>query len=359
MVTQSPRRRSLFDLTFDSLRRQLDEWGQPSYRTAQIFDWIYRKQVSAIIEMKNLPGPLRDQLLAEFDLWRATIAVDRQSSDGWTRKILFQLPNQAWVETVRMEYPAPASSTLNRNTLCVSSQAGCAMGCSFCATGQDGFVRNLMPGEIVEQVLFFVRELAKAKNRVSNIVFMGMGEPFANYPNVMRAIRILTDPKGLGMSARRLTISTVGLIPGIRKFMQEDTLANLAISLHATDPGLRSRLIPMNDRYPVEDLLAVCHDYTMQTGKRITFEWALIQEVNDSPADARALASLLKGMSCFVNLIPLNPTAGYTGHQSAQNRVQTFQEILDQNRIPNHVRVRRGIDIEAGCGQLKRSLVSP
>jgi 23S rRNA (adenine2503-C2)-methyltransferase len=215
-----------------------------------------------------------------------------------------------------------------------------------------GFTRNLTPGEIVEQVLYFERLLREKGESVTNIVYMGMGEPFHNYDAVIKSFNILNHHDGFNLGARRFTISTVGLIPGIERFAEENNQVNLAISLHATDDKRRSSIMPVNDRYPIKDLIAACHRYFEVTGRRITFEWALIQGVNDSTDEANALADLLLGLTCHVNVIPLNPTAGYDGKKSDLNCVNAFQQTLQKRGVPCTVRIRRGIDIQAGCGQL-------
>jgi 23S rRNA (adenine2503-C2)-methyltransferase len=239
-----------------------------------------------------------------------------------------------------------------RQTLCISSQAGCAMGCVFCATGQMGFKRNLSSGEIVEQVLYFARQLSEEDKRVTNVVMMGMGEPFHNYDATLDAIERLNDEEGLNLGARRFTISTVGLIPAIKRFTQEHHQYNLAISLHSAFNERRSAMLPVNDRYPIEDLIAACRDYVAVTHRRVTFEWALIDGVNDTPEEAHQLGKLLNGLLCHVNVIPLNPTDGYEGKKSTAENVESFRATLEKYGIPCTVRVRRGIDIAAGCGQL-------
>ncbi|HET7009893.1 MAG TPA: 23S rRNA (adenine(2503)-C(2))-methyltransferase RlmN, partial [Anaerolineales bacterium] len=263
------------------------------------------------------------------------------SRDGHTTKVLLGRPGEPGaVEAVRMDYH-------RRTTLCISTQSGCAMGCSFCATGQMGFNRNLSAGEIVEQVLHFARE-----GSVTNLVFMGMGEPFHNYEATMESIDQLNDPQGMAFGARRMTLSTVGLIPQIERFTQEKRQVNLAVSLHAATDELRSRLLPVNRKYPLEPLLAACRAYVEHTGRRISFEWALIHGVNDGLEQAGQLASLLRGLNCHVNLIPLNPTRGYSGAASTRERAGAFREHLQARGIACTIRVRRGLDIHAGCGQL-------
>lgn len=245
-----------------------------------------------------------------------------------------------------------------RNTICVSSQAGCAMNCSFCATGQAGFQRNLSTGEIVEQIIFFARRLMHQGERLTNLVFMGMGEPFANYGAVQEAIARLTDPQGFNFGARRITISTVGLVPGIEKFTAERSQVNLAVSLHAATDELRSEMMPINRRYPLDVLMKACRDYVETTRRRLSFEWALISGVNDTPQQARLLAQRIRGMLCHVNMIPLNPTPGFGGRASTKERIAAFRAELDHYGIPNSVRERRGIDISAGCGQLRQQSVA-
>ena len=240
----------------------------------------------------------------------------------------------------------------NRRTLCISTQSGCALGCVFCATGQMGLNRHLTSGEIIEQVVFFERKLRGINESLTNIVIMGMGEPFQNYANTMAAIDRMNHSKGLNIGSRRFTISTVGLIPQIRRFAREKNQINLAISLHAADDELRSSILPINKRYPLNDLMEACREYVDLTHRRITFEWALIQEVNDSLEQANKLIRLIQGMLCHVNIIPLNPTNGYGGKAATHIRAKNFQSELEQHGIPCTIRERRGIDIQAGCGQL-------
>jgi 23S rRNA (adenine2503-C2)-methyltransferase len=359
---------SLYDLKFDELQSVLHDWGEAAFRAKQIWEWLYVQLVDSYEAMTTLPKPLRDRLAAAYPLGRLAPKVDLLSSDGWTRKMLFILPDQAQIETVLMEYDT-------RNTVCISTQAGCAMGCTFCATGQGGFQRNLTSGEIVEQVLFFDRELRKAESghagrsdsgkvkpdprstdhRLTNLVLMGMGEPFANYHQLIDALQRLSDPIGYNFGARRITVSTVGLVPMIERFTQEHLQVNLAVSLHAATNDLRASMLPINKRYPLEVLIPACRAYASTTHRRLSFEWALIENVNDTPEQARALAQLAKGLLCHVNLIPLNPTHGYNGAASTRERIAAFRSILDTQHIPNTLRVRRGIDIHAGCGQLKQA----
>jgi 23S rRNA (adenine2503-C2)-methyltransferase len=276
-----------------------------------------------------------------------TPLAETASSDGETIKGLFQLPDGAQIETVLMGYQ-------ERHTVCVSTQAGCAMGCTFCATGQMGFQRNLSAGEIVAQVLFYARQLAQGGQRLSNVVLMGMGEPLANYEASLTAIRRLIQPDGFNLGQRRITLSTVGLVPGIERFSRERLQVNLAVSLHAASDALRDQLVPVNRRYPLDQLFRVCRDYVARTRRRITFEWALIAGLNDTPAQAVALAERTRGLLCHVNLIPLNPTEADSLAPSSAEQIAIFQAELDRLGISHTLRLRRGIDIQAGCGQLRR-----
>lgn len=335
----------IYDFTPEQLAEQLEAWGQPVYRVAQLWDGLYKQLWAQAKDFSNLPKELREKIGSHYSFSNLNLTHTLHSTDRQTHKVLFHLPDKNAVETVLMRYD-------DRRTLCISTQAGCAMGCVFCATGQMGFRRNLTSGEIVEQVLYFARQLKVEDERVTNIVLMGMGEPFHNYDASMDAIERLNDPKGFGLGNRHFTISTVGLIPAIKRFTRERRQIGLAISLHAADDELRVSMLPVNDRYPIKDLIAACRDYVEVTGRRITFEWALIQGVNDTPEQAQKLAKLLAGLNCHVNVIPLNPTKGYPGQRSTRERVNEFRAILEAAGVPCTVRVRRGIDIQAGCGQL-------
>ncbi len=278
------------------------------------------------------------------------VVANLKSNDRQTKKVLFQLPDGQYIETVLMKYE-------KRRTLCISSQAGCAMGCVFCATGQMGFSRHLTVGEIVAQVMYFAHELAQTDEHVTNIVMMGMGEPLHNYDNTLEAIDRLTDETGFNLGARKITISTVGMVPAIRRYADEQRQTPLAISLHSATNAERDDLIPVNRKWPIEDIIAACHYYIEKTGRRLTFEWALISHKNDTIEEAQALGKLLQGMLCHVNLIPLNPTEGFAGGPSSKERVDKFQEVLSSYGVTSTVRVRRGIDIQAGCGQLRDRVV--
>lgn len=333
--------------------------GVPTYRIRQIQEWIYKKCARSFEEMTNLPQALRDRLAATATLTPLQPVTQRVSKAGDTQKVLFQMPDGETVEAVLMLYD-------RRRTLCISSQAGCAMGCTFCATAQGGLRRNLTAGEIVAQVLFFARYLrdagegpkmrVKRPTTVTNIVLMGMGEPMHNYDNVWTAIRRLTAVDGFGLGARHITLSTVGLIPMIDRMADEGLQVNLAVSLHAPNNPLRSKLVPLSRRYPVDDLLASVRRYIAKTNRRVTFEYALMRGRNDSPFLAEDLADKLKGILCHVNLIPLNPIPDSPFQPTSDQDTQRFAEILRAGGISTTVRIRRGIEIEAGCGQLRNAV---
>lgn len=355
----------IYDLSFPELTSLLAEWGEPAYRARQIWQGLYRNFWNTPKEFSNLPAALRQKLAESMEFNLLVPVTTLQSSDGETVKTLFLLQDGRAIETVLMKYdPSRAlqqvqrdSSGQGRRTLCVSTQVGCAMGCVFCATGQMGFKRHLSSGEIVAQLMYYARLLHAQGEIITNVVVMGMGEPFHNYDNTMAAIDRLNDPDGYNFGARRFTISTIGLIPAIRRFAAEKRQVNLAISLHAADDVLRASMLPVNKRYPIDKLLEACRDYIAATGRRITFEWALVNGVNDTPEQARLLASKLKGLLCHVNAIPLNPTEGYSGKATTRQRADKFKEILTRYGVPCTIRVRRGVDILAGCGQLGNSIL--
>lgn len=359
----------IYDLTEDQLTNLLKEWDEPAYRARQIWQGLYQHLYDTADQFTNLPKSLRERLSENVTFLPFTVKTYLDSSDGFTRKTLFELPDGNLIEAVLMRYGDPADNlqivasptgrgAKNRRTLCISTQAGCAMGCVFCATGQMGFKRHLSSGEIVAQVLYYARMLMDVNESVTNIVLMGMGEPFHNYDNSMAAIDRLNEADGFNFGARRFTISTVGLVPQIRRFADEKRQVNLAISLHAADDKERLAIMPVNKRYTIDDVIEACRYYVAQTGRRVTFEWALINRVNDSPEVAQKLATRLKGLLCHVNAIPLNPTAGYDGWATDRQRAVVFKETLEQAGIPCTIRMRRGIDIQAGCGQLAGSRIT-
>jgi 23S rRNA (adenine2503-C2)-methyltransferase len=331
-----------YDLDRDALVAHLD--GEPRYRVDQVWQGLY-EQSASLEELTALPKALRARLAEELPL-ALTPVTESVSNDGATTKFLFELDGGARVETVLMHYP-------DRSTVCVSTQAGCAMACGFCATGQAGFERNLTVGEIVEQV---VRATQRARSgatprRVSNIVFMGMGEPMANYDRMWGAVERLHGD--IGISARHLTVSTVGIIPGIKRLATEALPVNLAVSLHAANDELRDELVPINKRYPLADLAEACAAYLEIKNRRLSFEWALIDGVNDRDADAKELAQYARSLRAHINLIPLNPTPGYATKGTPPARVRAFRDLLTDLGANATVRQNRGTEIDAACGQLR------
>jgi 23S rRNA (adenine2503-C2)-methyltransferase len=329
-----------YDLTREELAVVLE--GEPAYRVGQVWDGLHLR-VQRPEDMTELPAALRATLHAVLP--PALQEVAQQSADGGeTTKWLWALHDGARVETVLMRYP-------DRVTVCVSTQAGCAMACQFCATGQAGFQRQLTQGEIVEQVAVAMR--AARPRRVSNIVFMGMGEPLANYDRVWGAVERLHGD--MGLSARHLTLSTVGIVPGIRRLAAETLPVNLAVSLHAANDSLRDELVPINRRYPLAVLADACAEYVAASGRRLSIEWAMIDGVNDRPSDATELAAFARPLGAHVNLIPLNPTPGYPVVGSSREQVRQFRDQLLALGVNATIRVTRGVEIDAACGQLAAS----
>lgn len=338
---------NLYALSDEELANLLSEWNEKPYRVKQIRKWLYERGAHSFDSMSDLPKKLRDRLEAIASFGALEVEHEQISKDG-TQKRLWRLEDGQLIESVLMPY------NTNRRTACISSQVGCAMGCTFCATGQMGFKRSLSSAEIFEQAARFSSELRAREERLSNVVFMGMGEPFRNFDAVMGAVRLIQ--KELGIGARHITISTVGIAPVIRQFAdvcaEESLELKLAISLHQADDAARSLTMPVNRKYPIAELIDACHYYVERVGRRVTFEWALIAGENDDMATAQRLAKLLKGLKAHVNLIPLNPTRGFGGRPSALPSANRFVDELNRCGIPATVRVRRGIDIDAGCGQL-------
>jgi len=339
---------SVFDLSLPELSALLEQWGYPAFRARQLWHALYVELVSSFDEITAFPKALRQTLNSQLQFGSLQLVTSQKSRDGNTQKILFALPDGKQIETVLMGYD-------ERRTVCFSTQAGCAMGCVFCATGQMGFDRNLTVGEIIEQILWFARQQKLAQKPLTNLVAMGMGEPFHNYRNVMAALDLTNDPQGFNFGARRVTVSTVGLVPGLKKFTADARRENLAVSLHAASEDLRSELVPMNARFSLAEILSACREYVNTSHRRITFEWALIQHKNDSIEQANLLAQHIQDILCHVNIIPLNPTQDYAGAAATAQSAEQFKEVLARYNIPCTVRVRRGIDIAAGCGQLRKA----
>jgi 23S rRNA (adenine2503-C2)-methyltransferase len=363
--TKSIKKTDLLSLTLPQLQQWFVERGEPPFRAKQLFSWLYQRLVTDFSAMTNLPQSLRSQLAQEASIGPMVVRSEQHSKDDRTRKILLELDDGKLIESVLMLYP-PIGESSARATVCVSTQAGCAFGCTFCATGQMGFDRHLTAGEIVAQVLFFARELRDAPwsakglpgstpiDHITNIVLMGMGEPLHNYDNVLQALRILNNLDGFNLGARHMTVSTVGLVPAIRKLSQEPLQVNLAISLHAPTDELRSQTMPINKKYPLEELLAACKDYIAATGRQVTFEYVLLAGVNDTAEYAHLLSELLVPLKQFahVNCIPVNATSADYKSPSGES-IRAFRNILFEHGVSNSVRAERGDDIAAACGQLR------
>jgi 23S rRNA (adenine2503-C2)-methyltransferase len=356
----------ILDYSQSQLKELVVSMGVPAYRSDQVLNWIYKKLASSFAEMSDLPQTFRQRLAVETSFNTLKPLQEKISKDGQTRKVLFQLEDGKTIETTLMEYEKSASSR-ERRTVCVSTQVGCPMGCVFCATGQQGFERNLHPGEILEQILYFMRLVKtempvnteeRERRPVTNVVFMGMGEPLANYDNVWKAIVMLNSKYGAELGARQITLSTCGLVPQIKRLISENLHVELAVSLHAPNDKLRNVLIPINNKYPLSELIEACREYFAKTGRRPTFEYALFQNINDSLEQARELAQLVKGLNCSVNLITGNVTGRPEFNSSTLRQAQDFQKQLTALGIVNTIRVSKGKDIEAGCGQLKSRIIS-
>jgi len=354
------RKPHLLDRSIEAFEAVFVEWGEPRYRARQVARHVFRHGVTDFEAMTNLPRTLRERLDATFALAPPAVIASTTADDGATTKVLLDLGDRGRpalgdaVETVLMAYDPEDDSTAGRarTTVCVSTQVGCAMGCVFCATGQQGFTRNLGTAEIVAQVLHFARD-----RRVTNVVFMGMGEPLANTTHTLEAIRWLVDPRGLDLRARGVTVSTVGLRAGIRRLAEEGLQINLTISLHAPDDALRQRLVPTSTGTSIDDLVEAGRDYIARTGRRITFAYALLEGVNDEVSQARALARRIRGMQAHVNLIPYNPTAGEGLRRPSLARVRAFQQALQAEGVNATVRIERGVQIAAACGQLRTDVL--
>lgn len=336
----------LYDLSLEELCARLQQLGQPAYRANQLYEWIYKHRAASFDQMSNLPASIRKTLADEYAIDPLRTIREVNADQGETIKSLRQTHDGRLVETVLMFYP-------DRATVCMSCQVGCAVGCSFCATGIGGLERNLTSGEMVSQVVHSAN-LAEQRNRaLTNIVMMGMGEPFHNYTETMKFVATLNDHKGLDIGARRITISTSGIVPFIDRLADEPYQINLAISIHAPTDELRDQLVPINKRWPIAELLAACDRYVDKTHRRISFEYALIKGVNDSSEIARQLALLLRGRLCHVNIIPLNPVDILPYERPSKVDIDQFAETLESAGIPATVRYSRGLDIAAACGQLR------
>ena len=334
----------LKSMTLPELKELMADLGQPAFRAGQLFSWLHEKRAGSFDEMTNLPAALRRELAERCTLTRLTVLHELVSRLDGTRKYLYRLADGNCIETVLMHYHHGTS-------LCISTQVGCRMGCNFCASTLGGLVRCLTPSEMLEQVYETVRQ---AGERVDSLVLMGIGEPLDNYDNVIRFLRLLTDPKGYNLGQRHISLSTCGLVDRIYDLAKEDLGITLSISLHAPDNETRNRAVPVSRRWPIEERMRACRDYFKPTGRRISFEYALIKGVNDSPEDARKLADLLDGMVCHVNLIPVNPVKERGYDRSGAADIHRFAETLGRLGVNATVRRELGGDIDAACGQLRR-----
>lgn len=345
----------VYGLTLFQLRDRLVELGHPAYRAAQILEWVFEKRAVDFGQMSNLPAVLRGALTEEF-AFDALEPVRVLGSEDTTRKVLFRLADGALIESVLIPAsPALYGEPSDRRTLCVSTQVGCAYGCKFCASGLDGWSRNLGPGEIVGQVL---KVEALTGERISNLVFMGMGEPLANFANLQRALEILNSPWGVGIGARRITISTSGLAPQIRLLADNPMQVRLAVSLHGATNEVRQQIMPVNRKYPLEELLDACAYHSARKKQRITFEYILIESVNDRPEDASALVEIANRVKAKVNCIPYNTVEGLSWRRPTEQRLDAFMAVLERGGVPATIRREKGHDIAAACGQLRRQTMN-
>ena len=335
--------KNIKDYNLNELKEEFVKLNEKPYRAEQVFKWIYESEVTSFDDMTNLSLELRDKLKNEFEFHNFKILKKQESSDG-TKKYLFDVLDGNAIETVLMEYH-------HGRTICVSSQIGCKMGCKFCASTGIKFIRNLTSGEIVEQILAVQRD---ENVRISNIVFMGIGEPLDNYDNVLNAIGIINNPKGLNIGARHISISTSGIVPKIYELADRDYQFTLSISLHATNDKKRSEMMPVNNAYNIEELMKACRYYIEKTNKRISFEYALAKDNNDNLDDAQELVKLLKGMLCHVNLIPINKIENGKYVKSTNENIIKFRDYLNSKGITATIRRELGSDIDAACGQLRR-----
>lgn len=338
----------LRSMTIIELQNIITELGDAKYRAGQIFEWMHRKQVDDFSEMKNIPAKLKDLISAENMIYTVRKERMQESKEDGTRKYLFELHDGEYVESVFMRYS-------HGNSVCVSSQVGCRMGCSFCASTLDGLVRNLTAGEILGQIYSIMKDTGE---RISNVVIMGSGEPFDNYENVLKFMRLLNDEKGLNISGRNITVSTCGLVDKIRQFADEEMTATLAISLHASNDDKRKEIMPIANRYTIAEIIEACKYFFEKTGRRLTFEYSLIAGVNDSEMEAKELSDLLRGLNCHVNLIPVNPVKESGYKSPSKEAANAFKNKLEKNHINVTIRREMGRDIDGACGQLRRRVIS-
>ena len=336
-------------LSYAELETLILELGEKKFRAAQIFEWIHKRFAHDLSEMNNIPKALKDKLKnIGTDVHTVTKEMVQISKEDGTRKYLFRLSDDEFVESVYMKYK-------HGNSVCVSSQVGCRMGCKFCASTIDGLVRNLTAGEMLGQVY----EISKdTDTKISNVVIMGSGEPFDNYDNAVKFMRLLNEEKGINISGRNITVSTCGLVPNIRRFADEEMAATLAISLHASNDEKRKEIMPIANSYTIEEIIDACRYFFDKTGRRLTFEYSLISGVNDSDEEAMELSKLLKGLNCHVNLIPVNPIKERTFKSPSKEAAFAFKDKLEKNHINATIRREMGRDIDGACGQLRRRKIS-
>ncbi|CAN5511347.1 23S rRNA (adenine(2503)-C(2))-methyltransferase RlmN [soil metagenome] len=346
MLPRAQRPTGFYDLTLPEFTAKLTEAGFPAFRAKQVWQWAYRQLASSYDEMANLPLPLRAWLAEHLPLETMRVIRDLATDSGLTHKLLYQTGDGQFVETVLMLYT-------DRATVCVSCQVGCAVGCAFCATGLGGLTRNLSIGEMVQQTIDSARRARELNRNLTNLVMMGMGEPLQNYNASIAFLKTLNDADGFGFGARRMTVSTSGIVPKIDALADEPLQLNLAVSLHAPNDELRGRLVPVNQRWPIAELLAACDRYIAKTGRRISFEYALMSGINDSDEIALELAQLLRGRLCHVNIIPFNPVDVLKFERPTPAGIEHFAETLRGAGIPATVRYSRGVEIGAACGQLR------
>ena len=333
--------KNIYGLTLNELEQEIIDLGEKKFKALQIYDWLYKKRVSSFDEMTNLKKELIEKLKNRYSL--EPLEIIDKLEDTLVSKYLFKLKDNNKIEAVLMRHDYG-------NSLCVSTEVGCNMGCAFCESGRLKKVRALETDEMVKQILFIEADL---NIRITHVVLMGIGEPFDNYDNVMKFIKIINEPKGIELGARHITISTCGIIPKIRKFMEENLQVNLAISLHAPNNNLRNRIMPINKAYPLEDLIEILKEYINKTHRRLTFEYIMLNNVNDTKECALELVNLLKGINCYVNLIPYNETSHIEFKRSTNDRVMNFYDILKKNGIAVTVRREFGSKVMAACGQLR------
>jgi 23S rRNA (adenine2503-C2)-methyltransferase len=344
-------RPGLAGVELSELTTWLTEAGQPAYRARQIADHVWGGGASTVDDLRTLPQPLRTAIGERFRVDTLVETEVRAADEGMTEKALHRLDDGRLIESVLMRYPARGWRR-GRATVCISSQAGCAVGCPFCATGELGFMRDLDTAEIVDQVRFWQRRLVDAGLRVTNVVFMGMGEPLLNPDAVFAAAAALSDGQRFGLGARHIVISTSGVLPGIERLIELRPSYTLAVSLHAARPELRDVLVPLNRRYPIGEIIAAAGRFAAQTGRRVTYEYVMIDGINDTPADALALTRLLAGQHAHVNLIPMNPVAHTPWRPSSRPRIDAFVRVLRDGGLSTTIRRNRGLEIGAACGQL-------